>query len=328
MTSTIPWLIRNDDPSPTTPTGPDAVEYHRVLAGEKRRIPRGILTIVLLAAGLVLFSVAAAALSVRVDAWLGNDTAAYTPLRHAASMIGLALLLPWSMLLQRWLYGVPMASLHSVASRFRFDVFGKCLLVFGPVWLVVNTVSFFLPAEVAPWSQSDLVAIALITVLLTPLQTTGEEYAVRGLAFRVIGSWFRSPRVGLVAGIVATSVLFTLAHGSTDLYITVWYLTLFTCLAIITWRTGGLEIAVVLHAVLNTSAFLGAFLLRIDFGSALQDRSAGVGTPLQLLPALAVAVITVVVLVWTRRTGPVLTPSADPAPDDRRVGSVPVDARG
>jgi len=46
-------------------------------------------------------------------------------------MVSPALLIPWSMLIQRWLYGVPGASLHSVVSRFRFEVFGRALLVLG-----------------------------------------------------------------------------------------------------------------------------------------------------------------------------------------------------
>jgi hypothetical protein len=83
---------------------------------------------------------------------------------------------------------------------------------------------------------------------------------------------------------------------------------LWCCLAIITWRTGGLEIAVVLHAVLNTVALLGAPLLRIDLGGALADRSAGVGSPTQLIPTAAVIVITALVWWWTRRSGPALTP--------------------
>ncbi|CAM3306872.1 CPBP family intramembrane glutamic endopeptidase [Occultella aeris] len=309
-TPSSPWLVTTPQDDRNSPSVSAGVEYHRVLAGEDRRILRGLLAIFLVAVGLVVFSLGTGALATLVDTRLGNDPQAYTPARHAASMIGLGLLLPWSMLLQRWLYGVPGASLHSVSSRFRFDLFGKALLVFGPAWLVVNTVAFFLPAEEVPWSQAELVAMFLLTILLTPLQTTGEEYGVRGLAFRVIGSWTRNARAGLVAGIVVTSVLFTLMHGSTDPYIITWYLTLFTCLAIITWRTGGLEIAVVLHAILNTSSFLAAILLRIDFGAALGDRSAGVGSPSQLLPALAVLIITVIICWWTRRTGPVLTPAS------------------
>jgi membrane protease YdiL (CAAX protease family) len=297
-----------DDPSIAT-----GVEYHRVLAGEKRRIGRGILAIVLLAAGLVVFPTVIGRAAALVDAQMGRTPPIvggtdYTPLHHAASMISLALLVPWSMLLQRWLYGVPGASLHSVTSRFRFGLLGRSLLIFGPAWVVVIVLGALAPVTESPWSQTDLIAILLATVILTPLQSAGEEYGVRGLIFRVIGGWFRSPRAGLIAGVLVSSVLFTAAHGATDPYIIIWYFVLWTGLAVITWRTGGLEIAVMLHAVLNTVTFIVATALRVDLGSATQDRSAGVGTPYQLVPALAIVVITAIVWWSTRKTGPVLVP--------------------
>jgi membrane protease YdiL (CAAX protease family) len=315
MTTTMTtrdWLLNPGEPR-TADMVPGGVEYHRVLAGDKRRIGRGILAIVLLLAGFVLFPTGIGKALGLIDAQMGNTPPSlggtdYTPLFHAGSMIALGLLIPWSMLIQRWLYGVPAASLHSVASRFRFDLFGKALLVFGPPWVIANAIGFLAPGTEAPWSHLDLLGIFIGTLLLTPLQTSGEEYGIRGLLFRVVGSWTRSPRAGLIAGVLVTSVLFTAAHASTDPYINLWYFVLWTCLAIITWRTGGLEIAIVLHALLNTVAFIGAPLLRIDLGAALSDRSAGTGSPTQLIPTLAVIVITAIVWHATRRTGPALTP--------------------
>ncbi|MFF5173277.1 CPBP family intramembrane glutamic endopeptidase [Micromonospora sp. NPDC000089] len=295
---------------PSVPTG---VEYHRVLAGDKRRIGRGVLAIILLLAGLVVFPTVIGRALAPIDVRNGNTPPIlggtdYTPLYHAGSMLALGLLIPWSMLIQRWLYGVPGASLHSVTSRFRFDLLGKSLLVFGPAWLVVNALGALTPVEEFPWSQTDLIAIFLATMLLTPLQSAGEEYGVRGLIFRVIGSWTRSPRAGLIAGVLVSSALFTAIHGSTDPYIIIWYFVLWTGLAIITWRTGGLEIPIMLHAVLNTFSLILAEVMRVNLGTALQDRSAGVGTPYQLVPAFAVVVITAIIWWRTRKTGPALTP--------------------
>ncbi|WFE26626.1 CPBP family intramembrane metalloprotease [Solwaraspora sp. WMMD791] len=295
------------------PSVPQGVEYHRVLAGDKRRIGRGIFAIVLLLAGIVIFPTVIGRAAALIDVRMGDTPPIlggtdYTPLAHASAMLSLGLLIPWSMLIQRWLYGVPGASLHSVTSRFRFDLLGRSLLIFGPAWLVVNAIGALTPVEESPWSQTDLIAIFLATMLLTPLQSAGEEYGVRGLMFRVIGSWTRSPRAGLVAGVLVSSVLFTAVHGATDPYIIVWYFVLWSGLAVITWRTGGLEIAVMLHAVLNTFTFVLATSLRVDLGSALQDRSAGVGTPYQLVPTVAVIVIAAIIWWRTRRTGPALTP--------------------
>lgn len=316
MTTTMPapgWLLDSGEPRHSE-TVPGEVEYHRVLARAERSIGRGIVAIGLLIAGFILFPTGIGRALGLVDVQMGNTPPIlggtdYTPLYHAGSMIALGLLIPWSMLIQRWLYGVPGASLHSVTSRFRFDLFGKALIVFGPAWVLVNVIGFFAPSTQAPWSRLDLIGILVGTLLLTPLQTTGEEYGVRGLLFRVVGSWTRSPRAGLIAGVLVSSALFTVAHGSTDPYLNIWYFVLWTCLAIITWRTGGLEIAVVLHAVLNTVAFLGAPLMRIDFGAELADRSAGTGSPTQLIPTLGVTVITAIIWWGTRKTGPALTPT-------------------
>lgn len=206
MTTTVhpAWLLGADEPR-NAPSVPAGAEYHRVLAGENRRIGRGLLALVLLLAGFVVFPTVIGWALAAIDLQMGNTPPIvggtdYTPLYHAGSMIALALLAPWSMLIQRWLYGVPGASLHSVTSRFRFGLFGKALVVFGPAWMVVIVLGFLTPGEQAAWSRTELVAIFLATLLLTPLQTTGEEYGVRGLVFRVVGSWARGPRAGLIAG--------------------------------------------------------------------------------------------------------------------------------
>jgi membrane protease YdiL (CAAX protease family) len=216
------------------------------------------------------------------------------------------------MLIQRWLYGIPGASLHSVLSRFRFDLFGKSLVLFGPVWVLANSAGAFAPAVEVPWSRFELVGILVATILFTPLQAMGEEYGGRGLIFRVIGSWTRSARLGLIAGVLGSSLIFTAIHGSTDIYINIWYFVLWSSLAVITWRTGGLEVAVVLHAVLNTFVLLFAPLLRIDLGAALADRSAGVGQVTLLIPTAIVIVIAAITWWWTRTTGPAVTATARP----------------
>ncbi|WP_422754140.1 lysostaphin resistance A-like protein [Micromonospora sp. WMMD708] len=330
MTTTIQptWLLSSGAPRNGPPI-PPGVEYHRVLAGDERRIGRGILAIVLLLAGLVVFPTVIGRATALVDVQMGETPPIlggtdYTPLSHASSMIALALLIPWSMLIQRWLYGVPGASLHSVTTRFRFDLFGKSLLILGPGWLVVNALPALTPAAEFPWLRADLIALFLATMLFTPLQSAGEEYGVRGLIFRVVASWSRNPRVGLVTGILFSSALFTAAHGATDPYIIVWYFVLWTGLAVITWRTGGLEIPVMLHAVLNTFTFLLALVLHVDLGNATQDRSAGTGSPYLLIPTVTVIAVTAVIWWSTRRSGPARTAvHAQPSPRVQPRGGVP-----
>ncbi|GAB3539201.1 CPBP family intramembrane metalloprotease [Arthrobacter tecti] len=301
------WLLRDDEPRALRKPVPSGVEYHRALAGERRRVGRGILAIALLMAGLVGFAVALNLCAVIIDEQLLGRSG-YTPLRHAAAMLSLAALVPWSMLIQRWLYGTPGPALHSIMSRFRFGVLGRSLVLVAPIWVAVTLFGFLAPGEQVPWSQTDLLAFLLISLLLTPLQAAGEEYGFRGLAFRVVGGWTRSSRFGLIIGVVLTSAIFAAIHGSADPYLLVWYFVLAAGLAIITWRTGGLEVAVLLHAVLNTVAFTAGTALHVDFGSALGSRADVVGTASNLVPAAVIVAITAGVWWTTRKTGPETTP--------------------
>ena len=297
------------------PAVPPGVEYHRILAGTRRRIGRGVLAIALLLGGLVIFPTGLGYLGAAVDAQWGNSTPIvggtdYTWLYHATSMASLALLVPWSMLIQRRLYGVRGATLSSIASCFRPAMVGRTLLLVGPVWVVAVGITYLGPGgQEAPWSYTDLLGVVLVTLLLTPLQVAGEEYGLRGLLLRVTGGWTRGGRAGLVLGVAVSSVIFTMLHGSANPYVLAWYFTLSVSLALVTWRTGGLEVAVVLHAVLNVMTFLMATALRVDVAGAFADRSTA-GTPLQLVPAAVAAAVAAVVWWRTQRAGPAVTPGS------------------
>lgn len=300
------WLLQPDRPKLLSGV-PAGVAYHRVYAGEKRHIIRGVAAIVLLFAGLIVLAQACLAAAAAIDSQLLGRTG-FTPLQFAAGAASLALLIPYSMWLQHWLYGVPARSLHSVTGSFRFGVFGRALLVFGPLVLIVMSAGFFVPDDRIPWSTADLIAFFIIGMTLTPLAAAGEEYGVRGLMFRVVGSWTRGSLSGAVLGITLTTVLFSLFHGSLDPYIVGSYLVLFAAMAIITWRTGGLEVAVVLHGVYNVSALVLATTLHLDLGGDLGNRGAIVGTPVNLVPGAGLAIITAIIWWTTRKSGPERTP--------------------
>ncbi|WP_405145922.1 CPBP family intramembrane metalloprotease [Sphaerisporangium sp. NBC_01403] len=292
---------------------PSGAPYHRVLAGKKRRIGRGILALVLLLVGLFGFGGVLSALGSAIDEALGrvNPIAGgteFTPIFHAANLISIALMIPWSMFIQRWLYGVKGSSLHSVLSAFRPAVFGRAVLTLVPIWVLYMTVFFLLsPYTEGSWQFSDLVAVFVITLLLTPLQSAGEEYGYRGLAFRVAASWGRGPRTALVLGLAVSSVLFAAIHVSTDPWLNVCYLTLGVTFGLITWRTGGLETSVVIHAANNALAYLMMIVTHAD-PLAGSDRSAGAGSIVMLIPCVLLVAITAVIWARTRRTGPPLTP--------------------
>ncbi|KOX16365.1 abortive phage infection protein [Nocardiopsis sp. NRRL B-16309] len=285
-----------------------------VLADEKRRIWRGIAALALLVGGMFLFSIVLTLLAAVIDTLLGRDSlltggTELTPVAMGLNLIALALLLPWSMLIQRWLYGVRAASLHSVRSLFRPEVFGRAFLLIFPVWAVYMTAfTAFTPVEEVSWRVADLLAMFVVILVVVPLQSAGEEYGLRGLAFRVAASWGRGPRAALVVGVVVSSLLFMVIHFAADPWLNVYYFTFGVTLALITWRTGGLETAVVIHAVNNTIAFLTVVLLRSD-PAAWIDRSVGVGSALMLVPCALLIAVTAVVWWRTRESGPALTPA-------------------
>ncbi|MGK8235034.1 CPBP family intramembrane glutamic endopeptidase [Roseovarius sp. MS2] len=131
--------------------------------------------------------------------------------------------------------------------------------------------------------------------------------------FRVVGSWTRESLSGAMLGIGVTTVLFSLFHGTLDPYILGSYLVLFGAMATITWRTGGLEVAVVLHAVYNVSALVLATTLHLDLGGDLSSRGEIAGTPANLVPSAGLVVITAIVWWTTRKSGPARTPATSSA---------------
>jgi hypothetical protein len=84
---------------------------------------------------------------------------------------------------------------------------------------------------------------------------------------------------------------------------------LFGSLAIITWRTGGLETAVVLHVVYNLTALVLATTLHVDLGGALNSRGEIAGSAATLIPSATLILITAGVWWITRKTGPARTPA-------------------
>jgi membrane protease YdiL (CAAX protease family) len=289
------------------------VEYHRVLAGEKRRIGRGILAIVLLVAGLFGAIFALNALGGWVDGLVRpageTPTQPFTPIMFAAGLIATALLIPWSMLIQRWLYGVPAPSLHSVMSRFRWGIFGRAVVFIVPLFVIVIAITEYLePRPTSTWSHGDLLGMLVVAVLLVPLQSAGEEYGLRGLVFRIAGGWARSRWISLLVGIVVSTAVFAVIHVAGDPRWNVFYVVFSVSCAFVTWRTGGLEIAVVCHGAYNLFVFVFWFVVAADLAERF-DRSAGsVSWALFVPSCLAFVAVAVVVWLGTRRAGPAITP--------------------
>ncbi|WP_404457794.1 lysostaphin resistance A-like protein [Oceanobacillus kapialis] len=294
---------------------PEKVPYHRVLLSSKRRILRGLLAFLLLIGGMYFFVIVFSLIGSEIDKRIfgrvnpaggGTD---YTPIFMASNFLAIAMLIPWSMLLQRWLYGIKGSILHSVRSIFRLEVFGRALLLILPVWTVCMVFfNWYAPYTITEWSIADLLVYFAVSLLIVPLQSAGEEYGFRGLVFRIASSWVRNARASLVVGIVVSSVLFAAIHLSTDLWFNLYYIVIGVSLALMTWRTGGLEYAIVLHAINNALNFVLVTVLRTDpMADVAQAAEAG-GSEIVFLPITVLVFLTIIVWLLTRRSGPELTP--------------------
>lgn len=116
-----------------------------------------------------------------------------------------------------------------------------------------------------------------------------------------------------MVGVLVSSAAFAAVHLSTDIRLNIWYLTFAVGTALVTWRSGGIETAVVLHASFNTLTFVFDAALRTDFSTVLADPSSS-GTVGMLVPGVVVVITALAVWLRTRSTGPARTPGTEAAP--------------
>ncbi|NIJ04750.1 CPBP family glutamic-type intramembrane protease [Frigoribacterium faeni] len=277
---------------------------------------------VVLAIYTVIRAVGGQELAATVAQGLRDDRLdASQPLVLLLTLSSIATLLP-SVLLATRLAGLGRpGQLSSVAGRLRW----RWMLRTVPAGLVLMALTVGLSYLVVPpltgqairtgpvtTPPSTLVWSVLVIVLLVPLQASGEEYVYRGFATQALGSWVAWP----VVAIVVPTVAFALSHaynpwGVLDVAV------FGVAAAWLTWRTGGLEAAIVGHVLNNTVLFL---LLAPFAGTEASD-----GSPL----GLAVTVVCTPVWAWLvtrafhrsgeRRTSPGV-PGAGPVPEEARVG--------
>jgi len=143
--------------------------------------------------------------------------------------------------------------LSSVQGGIRWRWLLRCVLLVLPIWAIYVGLSTLVdvPQGARPHHWALLLAMAL---LLTPFQAAGEEYLFRGWVLQNVGSWFARPLLGFLVSLVVSTAAFAAAHTSPD----PWIIGSLACLAvassIATWRTGGLEAGIVLHAVNNVTS--------------------------------------------------------------------------
>jgi len=241
------------------------------------------------------------------------DLTRLTPAKLLGLNLGLAALVPTTWLLMRALHHLRPRWLSSVVPRLRWKFFAVCLGLAVVALLAQLAVGAVLPGDgtgtdggLKDFTTTSAV-FAVIILLTTPLQAAGEEYVARGYLLQAFGSLFRNRWVA----IVATAVLFALAHGAQNAplffdrfafgFIAAWLVT----------ATGGLEAGIALHVLNNFLAF-GLALAYGDLSDALNVSEASWWNI--ALTVTQSAVYAALVLLVARRMG-LQTRSRPPAPE-------------
>jgi membrane protease YdiL (CAAX protease family) len=189
----------------------------------------------------------------------------------------------------------------SVQGGLRWKWLLRCLLVVLPLWGIYLGLSAGLEPAASPRPDQWLILLAIV-IFLTPLQAAGEEYFFRGLITQSVGSWFSNPIVAFVVPTVIATGAFAAAHGSSDIWVFASLAVFGLTASILTWRTGGLEAAIAIHAVNNVGVFFTVLLVG-GWNEAFVSESSE-GTPWQVLIALVVHGIALALILWqARRSG-------------------------
>lgn len=240
---------------------PTTLRYHELARLRPRRWPWVVAGLLAAPVLFAIFSLVPIALT--YDAF-GLDAArpdTATPAEQAGELAGLlaalALALPAVLLVLRWFERRSAGTLASVAGRWRWRLFARCLLPLAGAYAVYIGAGFAIepPAEGPARVDWVLVAavcgVALVTV---PLQAAAEEAVFRGYLPQLVGRYLRAYWVPAMV----LSLAFGVAHGLEQGPWGIVNRTGFGLLAAwLVLRTGGLEAAVALHLVGNVFALTG-----------------------------------------------------------------------
>lgn len=293
---------------------PDApVEYPQLLRGPTRAWWRPLLTVVvfvgLFGALSVLPFLAAMTYGTltgieNVDLWLDEqlaDGAVLDPGGYLYLNLSLVVLIPAAMLSVWAVHRIRPRFLSSVAGGLRWRWLLRCVVVLAPVWAVYLTLSTVTDPPQSPRPDQWLVLLVM-GLLLTPWQAAAEEYAFRGWLTQNLGAFFARPLLAFLVPTVVAAGAFAAAHGSPDPWILADLAVFSVVASIMTWRTGGLEAAIVMHAVNN----VGIDIIVTTVGG-FEESLVGAdtkGTPLSFAVSVLVHGIALALVLWqARRSG-------------------------
>jgi hypothetical protein len=220
--------------------------------------------------GIALFLLMSAVVSQAVVAvaWLvsarGTAYATYVasafrferPSGMLGANLGIATLIPIAWILMVVIHRVKPRWLASVQPRIRWRYLLVCLAV-ATVALNGVLVLSTLASGVPPFGvQRGFWGFLVVILLTSPLQAAAEEIFFRGYLMQALGSFFAQPWIG----VVISSLVFALFHGTQNLPLFVDRLAFGLLAGLLVWRTGGLEAGIAAHVVNNIFAYVVAGL--------------------------------------------------------------------
>jgi len=159
----------------------------------------------------------------------------------------------------------------------------------------------------------DAGAVNAVTLLTSTFQAAGEEYFFRGYLLQAVGSLVRNP----VVPVLATAVLFTLAHGIWPWQSPALFLDRFAfglVAGYLAVRTGGLEASIAAHAANNVVTFVFAALTN-SVGDSLQATDAPWSlVAVDVTKFVVFGVIAVGIARWQRLSTTAVLSPVQPAP--------------
>ena len=212
-------------------------------------------------------------------------------------------------LLAAWIARRNPAGLISVESRVRWRYVGLAAAVAVPVF---GAIAVYDALQGGLTVNTSTLAVAIAMVFVVPVQSATEELMFRAALPQIVGNWLKPAWVAYGASVLP----FVFMHlynliGLVDIFIFA------VCAAYLTWRSGGIEQATVLHAASNTYVFVFQ-ALRPDVVPTTEVSWADTA----LFSSLTIGVTVGIALLTRAKTG-----TAIPTAPVRPVAQVPANAQ-
>lgn len=304
------------EPPPGTPPHDEPVEYLQVMRTRDWRWWRPLLGLFLFAVvylvATVLVFLAGFAVGLFPDPTTIDPTDLTDPGLLLLTNVSLIVAIPCVWLAWAAAHGKGIDWSSSVLARLRWRLLAPYTLMALPTLGLAIAISLGLYVLVEGWAVTGPVPgygwLLLVVVLTTPLQAAAEEYLFRGYLSQAVAAWVGRPRAGAVVAGVLTAALFSAAHLPPDVWSFLDRFAFGLAASAVVWLTGGLEAAIVLHAVNNVVVLTLAGGL--GEGVATDAVPAGTGVVVVLVDLLAMGGYVALVARSRRRLRPELLTAA------------------